>query len=405
MDKIRLIDLIDVEALQRIQDGFSKYTGMASIVVDTEGTPITRESGFTRFCNGFTRKTELGCKNCEKCDRDGAYKALEDGKASAYLCHAGLMDFAAPIMVEGILVGGFIGGQVRVEETSEEEIIKKSIEYGIDSDEYVKAFKETSLLTKEDVEKAVVFIEEIASSLSLMAYKMYMELKESEHYGRVAKSQADYVMNMSVNLEHIMERWLKVIGDNIGKTTDDKVHDLLKSIQNDSVEVKNSIDDTIGFIKMSANDLEISEAEYKLSQLVNLLMENLGDSIRVVVTEAEHEILFGDVVRIWQMLSRIIKIIRKEDNKQIEILLSTKTIHYSTNLNILIIDKDTDYTLEEINRMKLLFDNESKGKHDDVEELQYSLEGVLLSEMTGKMVMSKKGNDFVLEISIPQIGL
>ncbi len=408
MTELKLTDLINLEALQRIQDGFSKYTGMAAVTIDVNGTPITMDSGFTRFCNEMTRKSELGCKNCEQCDRDGAYKTLENGKASAYVCHAGLMDFAAPIMVEGEVIGGIIGGQVRINDIDEVEIRKKAIEYGIDPDEYVLASKETSLLSREAVEKAAGFIEEIGSALSLMAYKSYMELKESERQGRVAQSQAAYVMNMSMNLDHIMERWFRMVDSTATKMTSEDVFTLLSDLQDDGREIKNSLRDTISFIKMSADDVEVSESEYTLEQLIEVIEQAAKGKASVEIVSAEYTRLFGDLVRIGQMITQTIKdITERNSDGNLEVLVSTKRKQYATYLKIVIIDRDTKYTHEDIEKIKTFFKERELTELDSRNELDMwlSLEGMLLRNMSGTVAINKLENDFIMEISLPQIGL
>ena len=42
----------------------------------------------------------------------GAIEALEQKRPVYYFCHANLVDFAAPIMLNGRMIGSFIGGQV-----------------------------------------------------------------------------------------------------------------------------------------------------------------------------------------------------------------------------------------------------------------------------------------------------
>ena len=88
---------------QRIQDLFSDATGLAAIAVDSQGEYISRGSNFTDFCMKYTRGNGEGLKRCEKCDREGK---------GSYYCHAGLMDFAADLMINGEKVGAVIGGQV-----------------------------------------------------------------------------------------------------------------------------------------------------------------------------------------------------------------------------------------------------------------------------------------------------
>lgn len=49
MKDLKLIDLISPSILQQFQDGFSKFTGLAALTTDENGTPVTVGSGFTDF--------------------------------------------------------------------------------------------------------------------------------------------------------------------------------------------------------------------------------------------------------------------------------------------------------------------------------------------------------------------
>ena len=64
---------------------------------------------------------------------------LQSGKATTYFCHAGLVDFAAPIMLNDEMIGCFIGGQVRTGPLDEGSIREVAKELGIDPEEYVAA--------------------------------------------------------------------------------------------------------------------------------------------------------------------------------------------------------------------------------------------------------------------------
>lgn len=105
VEEIKLTNLIGVDTLQRIQDAFSQMTGMAALTTDRDGVPVTTGSGFSDFCMKYVRQTDLGRRRCENCDRMGAEEAHEVKSSCVYYCHAGLMDFAAPIMA-----GGAYGG-------------------------------------------------------------------------------------------------------------------------------------------------------------------------------------------------------------------------------------------------------------------------------------------------------
>lgn len=125
MRNFTLTKLIKPEVLQQIQDAFSDYTGMAAITTNAEGVPVTEGSNFLNFCTNVIRGTEPGLRYCKKCDKNGALETMRTGTPAVYCCHAGLVDFSAPIMVNGRLIGCFVGGQVLTGELDEELCRKK----------------------------------------------------------------------------------------------------------------------------------------------------------------------------------------------------------------------------------------------------------------------------------------
>lgn len=176
---IKLTDLIDVRTLQEIQDGFAATTGMAALTTDADGNPVTRGSNFTDFCMNLTRKSVKGRERCEKCDRDGGSRTMQTGRAVTYGCHGGLVDFAAPIMLNGEMIGSFIGGQVLTEPFNEANIRKIARELGIDPDKYVEAARKVPVLPKEKVTAAANFLHTIANTLSKSAYASYISGKDN----------------------------------------------------------------------------------------------------------------------------------------------------------------------------------------------------------------------------------
>lgn len=174
INNLKLTDLIDVQTLQEIQDGFSNATGMAALTTDENGTPVTQGSNFTDFCMELTRKSKIGCQRCEKCDRQGGENTMRTGHASTYYCHAGLVDFAAPIMVNGKFIGSFIGGQVLPTQANEAKIREYAVEIGVNPDKYVEAIRKVKVVPKHQIDMAADFLCTIARILSKIAYSNYV---------------------------------------------------------------------------------------------------------------------------------------------------------------------------------------------------------------------------------------
>ena len=137
-EDIKLTDLFDVDMLQRIQDAFSKMTGLASIITDAQGKPVTKGSNFTDFCRLYTRNSPIGCMKCEQCDKHGAEIALKVGASVTYYCHAGLLHFAAPIMAGDNMIGCFVGGQVLTEPPDITKIMQVAAEIDVELINYLQ---------------------------------------------------------------------------------------------------------------------------------------------------------------------------------------------------------------------------------------------------------------------------
>ena len=180
MIDVKLTDLIDVATLQEIQDGFANLTGMAALTTDADGTAVTQGSNFTDFCMSYTRQSRIGCARCEECDRSGGEQTMRTGCAAAYFCHAGLVDFAAPIMVDGQRMGSFIGGQVLTEEPDEDKFRKIAVEIGVDPDDYIRALRKIQIMPKSKVDAAADFLFIIAKVLSQTAYNNYIATQTSD---------------------------------------------------------------------------------------------------------------------------------------------------------------------------------------------------------------------------------
>lgn len=193
MLNIKLTDLIDTDVLQEIQDGFADITGMAALTTDSDGTPVTKGSNFTDFCMKYTRTSNIGCRRCEKCDRDGGDRTRSTGRSAAYSCHAGLMDFAAPIMVDGEFIGSFIGGQVLTEKPDESKFRRIAADIGVDPDEYIAALRKVKIVPREKVEASARFLYIIAKNISDMAYTNYKMNRQNDRLALNINAASDVI--------------------------------------------------------------------------------------------------------------------------------------------------------------------------------------------------------------------
>jgi len=193
---LKLADVIDIDFLQRFQDDFAKGVGLASVTVDTDGTPVTIPSSYTRFCMDYTHSTECGDKRCAESHRKGGEEAARAGKPVVYECHAGLIDFAAPIMLEGRQIGTILGGQVLTDAPNDAKYRKIAKEIGVDEDGYVESVQEIRKLSRESIEAAANVLFIVANNMSKSAYQ-HRKLKA------VADTLNDGLHQISATMEEL----------------------------------------------------------------------------------------------------------------------------------------------------------------------------------------------------------
>lgn len=106
----RLAELLNMERLQNLLSNLAKALGLAFVAVDYRGCPVTERSGFTDFCSHMRQHGEYG-QLCSQCYAHAGLHATMAGAPHVYRCHAGLVEFAVPLMVDGKYMGAVMGGQ------------------------------------------------------------------------------------------------------------------------------------------------------------------------------------------------------------------------------------------------------------------------------------------------------
>ncbi len=169
-ETLLLTDLIDLSILQEMQNSFSKMTGIAAYITDIEGNYVTGCSCQSDFCSRYTRSSTIGAQRCKTCDVNSAKQAFHQGKAITYHCHAGLRNFATPIIINDQLIGCFFGGQFLDTAHDDARIRHIANELGIDQEEYLNAYHCLPFFPREELKRASSFLHTITNALSSIAH-------------------------------------------------------------------------------------------------------------------------------------------------------------------------------------------------------------------------------------------
>lgn len=196
MNALEIKDIIDITLLQKFQDDFAFAMNCASVTVDKEGNPVTNPSSYTKFCDNFVHSTKKGDDRCAASHKRMGEEATKAGKPFVGACHAGLVDFAAPIIVEGKLIGTVLGGQMLTDAPKEKDFIQIAKEIDVNSELLVEAVHQVNIVDLKHIEKAANVLFIVVNSLAKNGYNQ-IELD------MVSKRLANNFMQVSATVEEL----------------------------------------------------------------------------------------------------------------------------------------------------------------------------------------------------------
>jgi PAS domain S-box-containing protein len=166
--RLEFTDLFDIDEIQQIQDAFSDATGVASVIITPEGTPITRPSNFRRLCAEVI---------------PGAQNGVSSGIPSI-----ALPDSGAPISAGDRQIATWQIGQVLIEGYDKEALMEYADRIGADRADFAEGLAGVPQMPREQFEKIAKALFLIARQISALALK---NLQQSRMIAERMKAEAD----------------------------------------------------------------------------------------------------------------------------------------------------------------------------------------------------------------------
>ena len=160
-------DLVDVEKLRPLLEGFTNASGAATAILDMEGNVLVA-TGWHEICTRFHRIHPMTCARCVESDTILA-SGLEKGeKYNLYQCRNGLVDVAMPIVVEGVHVGNIFTGQFLLEPPDPERFRRQAAEFGFDEAAYLDALARVPVFTHDQIAGTIDFLSSLVEIIGTM---------------------------------------------------------------------------------------------------------------------------------------------------------------------------------------------------------------------------------------------
>jgi PAS domain S-box-containing protein len=199
-NKLNLLTFIDKGKLDDMLKGFTEVSGLAAIITEVDGHPITEAHNFTSFCRYYCRSTEKGRNACYRSDSFGGVMAKSLQKAHVYKClNSGLNDCAAPIIVGGYHLANFLCGQVRDKDICEEDAIQRARLIGIeDTEGYLTALYKVPSMSSIRLLDIANFMSVMTQTISELALQKYQLEKRSKLYlNKLINSVDDTIITLN----------------------------------------------------------------------------------------------------------------------------------------------------------------------------------------------------------------
>ena len=194
-----LQEFCDMEQLYRLIDNWSKSSGMSAVIVDTEGNRTSESFGMTEFCQ-MIHDHESGEALCAS-----TWRAEHDG---IYVCPIGFCDFSIPIVLpNGQILGKVLAGQALSVSQSEEEILKKTVQLGLDEATVKDVLSRVHRKTEKEMKGSYELLKEMLHFFIEKNYSIWItdnELKKAPAKKDRILSQITQIMysyNLTVALE------------------------------------------------------------------------------------------------------------------------------------------------------------------------------------------------------------
>jgi signal transduction histidine kinase/CheY-like chemotaxis protein len=202
---LRLTDIVDIDVLQGLQDGFAESYAVACLMFDNEGEPITKPSSFSDFCR-IVRATKRGMERCEISDAS-LPRLVADGSSALAPCSnlEEIQDGAVPIFIGDKRVATWGIGQKLTSQLPEDKVRSYAEEIGADPDQLVAAARKLKIGSKEQFKRAMSFLETVANNISLLGLQNLQQAREITTRKRAEEERARLLAQIHEQVQRVQQ--------------------------------------------------------------------------------------------------------------------------------------------------------------------------------------------------------
>lgn len=175
--KYHISDLIDLSLLYELLDLFYDITKIPYSIVDYN-TKLLRGKGWQDICSQFHRVCPQAQEKCAKSD-SYIFTSHKSEPYIGYKCLNGLMDYVAPITVEGQYLAGIFTGQFLHDPPDESFFLQQAIDLGVDQEAYMKALNRVPVVPVSDIALIMEFYAKMGQIFASMGLDRLRQIESA----------------------------------------------------------------------------------------------------------------------------------------------------------------------------------------------------------------------------------
>jgi len=197
--KYKFSDLVNIQKLNSLMEDLYRTTGITSSITDAEGNVLVA-IGWQEICLRFHRQNLHTEKLCIQSDTY-IKQYLEDTKLyPCYKCANGLIDKAAPIIIDGVYVASVFLGQFFWEEPDISYFERQAERYGFDKEAYLAALAKVPIYTPEKIDSIMHYHIKIAKMLAELGMSHLRQIEQQTQESQRSDEQIYKIFNSTPNV-------------------------------------------------------------------------------------------------------------------------------------------------------------------------------------------------------------
>ncbi len=200
--KYKFSEIFDIPKLQKLMERLYLASGIPSAIIDIDGNILVAVA-WQNICTKFHRvniETELSCRQSDQYLKEHLRERGSIVPYIYYTCPNGLIDAAAPIIINGEHLASIFNGQFLFEKPDIEKFRNQARKYGFDEEKYLKELVNVPIYSKDKLDSIMHYFLQLAEMLGEMGVDRFRLIESQNKVLEESEARLKTIINNTPNV-------------------------------------------------------------------------------------------------------------------------------------------------------------------------------------------------------------